>query len=86
MSEKRTYAVGLRFTVNDGVPPRRTALHTALQTVRAVTVEASTVEEAEAQVDQIRIALEGTADQRRVRRRARDPSGGPVSRSRSSAE
>jgi hypothetical protein len=63
MSEKRTYEVGLRFTVDDGLPPRRSALHVALEKVRAVIVEVSSIEEAEAQVDQIRVALEYAADQ-----------------------
>lgn len=62
MSEKRLYDVGLRFTVDDAVPPRRHALHAALEKVRSVTVAASSLEEAEAQVDQIRVALEYTAD------------------------
>lgn len=72
MSEKRIYDVGLRFTVDNARPPQRTALHSALEAVRGVTVEASSVEEAEAQVDQIRVALERAADQRghpRVARR-----------------
>lgn len=62
MSETRLYEVGLRFTVDDSIPPRRHALHGALEKVRAVTVEASSLEEAEAQVDQVRVALEYAAD------------------------
>jgi hypothetical protein len=62
MSETRLYDVGLRFTVDDSLPPRRRALHVALEKVRAVTVEASSLEEAEAQVDQVRAALEYAAD------------------------
>lgn len=58
----RLYKLGLRFTVRDALPSRRRAVHTALQTVRAVTVEASSREEAEAQVDQVRVALEDSAD------------------------
>jgi hypothetical protein len=62
MSGTGTYKVGLRFTVDDRLVPPRKALHGALETVRAVTVEASSVESAEAQVDQIRVALEHEAD------------------------
>ena len=64
MSETRLYEVGLRFTVDDRLRPPRKALHGALETVRIVVVEASSVEEAEAeaQVDQIRMALEHEAD------------------------
>ena len=62
MSETGRYEVGLRFTVDDRLRPPRKALHGALETVRAVVVEASSVEEAEAQVDQIRVALEHEAD------------------------
>jgi hypothetical protein len=79
MGEKRTYDVGLRFTVEDAVPPGRNALHAALLTVRAVTVVASSVEEAEAQVDQIRVALECTADQTEAPHEglgANEPTGG----------
>ena len=76
VSEKRTYDVGLRFTVDGTCPPQRSALHTALETVRGVSVEASSVEEAEAQVDQIRVALERTADQRGFPRAARHLSRG----------
>ncbi|HTT29877.1 MAG TPA: hypothetical protein VMG37_15790 [Solirubrobacteraceae bacterium] len=64
MSQKLTFDVGLRFTVDDALPPARNALHAALQSVHAVTVVASSAEEAEAQVDQIRVALERAADQR----------------------
>lgn len=62
MRETRLYEVGLRFRVDDSLPPRRRAIHRALETVRAVTVEASSLEEAEAQVDQVRLALEYSAD------------------------
>ena len=62
MSETTLYEVGLRFTVDNRLWPPRTALHGALETVRAVVVEASSLEEAEAQVDQIRVALEHEAD------------------------
>ncbi len=62
MSETRLYEVGLHFTVDDGLGPPRKALHGALESVRAVLVEASSIEEAEAQVDQIRAALEREAD------------------------
>jgi len=58
MSGRHLYDVGVRFTVDETVPPHRHALHTALEKVRAVTVQAASVEEAEAQVDQIRSALE----------------------------
>jgi hypothetical protein len=68
MSEKATYDVGLRFTVDDALPPGRNVLHTALEAVRGVIVEASSAEEAEAHVDQIRVALECAADQRRFPR------------------
>jgi hypothetical protein len=62
MSEVALYEVGLRFSVDNNLPPPRSALHGALETVRAVIVEASDAEEAEAQVDQIRLALEDYAD------------------------
>ncbi len=62
MSETALYEVGLRFTVDDRLGPPRKAMHGALETVRAVIVEASSVEAAEAQVDQIRTALEHEAD------------------------
>lgn len=62
MSETARYEIGLRFTVDNCLRPPRKALHGALETVRAVVVEASSVEEAEAQVDQIRVALEHEAD------------------------
>ncbi len=62
MSENGRYEVGLRFVVDNSLGPPRKALHGALETVRAVVVEASSVEEAEAQVDQIRAALEHEAD------------------------
>jgi hypothetical protein len=62
MSEAALYEIGLRFSVDNTVPPPRRALHGALETVRAVIVEASNGEEAEAQVDQIRLALENYAD------------------------
>lgn len=62
MSETALYEVGLRFTVDGRLGPPRKALHGALEAVRAVVVQASSVEEAEAQVDQIRVALEHQAD------------------------
>ena len=62
MSETALYEIGLRFTVDNGLPPPRKALHGALETVRAVVVQASSVEDAEAQVDQIRVALQHEAD------------------------
>lgn len=70
MNKTALYEVGLRFTVDDRLSPRRKALHGALEKVRAVVVEASSVEEAEAQVDQIRVALEHEADQPTQRRTA----------------
>ena len=66
MSEKALYDVQLRFSVDATHAPPRKALHGALETLRAVVVEASSIEEAEAQVDQIRVALEAQADDRAV--------------------
>ena len=62
MNEVGLYEIGLRFSVDNNLPPPRRALHGALETVRAVIVEASNGEEAEAQVDQIRLAFENYAD------------------------
>lgn len=56
------YDVGLRFTVDNAVPPPRNAVHGALEAVRTVTVMASSIEQAEAHVDQIRLALEQNAE------------------------
>jgi len=58
------YEVGLRFSVDNAVAPPRNALHGALEAVRSVTVMASSIEQAEAHVDQIRLALEQNADGR----------------------
>lgn len=57
-----TFDVGLTFTVDATLPPARTALHAALERVRAVTIEATTGEEAELWADQVRLALESAAD------------------------
>jgi hypothetical protein len=62
MRETALYEIGLRFTVDNRLGPPRKALHGALETVRGVVVQASSLEEAEAQVDQIRLALEHEAD------------------------
>jgi hypothetical protein len=56
------YDVALRFSVDSAVPPPRNAVHGALEAVRTVTVMASSIEQAEAHVDQIRRALEQNAD------------------------
>lgn len=56
------YEVPLTFTVDATLPPVRNVLHAALERVRAITVQAATVEEAELWVDQIRLALEDAAD------------------------
>ena len=58
------YEVRLRFTVDNALPPARNALHGAIEAVRRVTVMASSLEQAEAQADQIRLALEQKADRR----------------------
>lgn len=56
------YEVSLTFTVDATLPPERNVLHATLEHVRAVIVQAESVEEAELWVDQIRIALERYAD------------------------
>jgi hypothetical protein len=56
------YEVLLRFSVDKAKPPDRNALHGSLEAVRSVTVMASSSEQAEAYVDQIRMALEHEAD------------------------
>lgn len=56
------YEVLLRFSVDKAKPPDRNALHGSLDAVRSVTVMASSSEQAEAYVDQIRMALEHEAD------------------------
>lgn len=83
MSETRLFDIGLRFTVDDALPPRRRALHTALEKVRSVSVAASSLEDAEAQVDQLRVALEYSADRLlREGRTKRDACSASGSRSR----
>jgi hypothetical protein len=56
------YDVGLRFSVDNAVAPPRSAVHGALEAVRSVTVMASSIEQAEAHVDQLRLALEQNAN------------------------
>lgn len=58
------YEIRLRFTVDNAVPPARNALHGAVEAVREVTVMASSLEQAEAHADQIRLALAQKADSR----------------------
>ena len=58
------YEIRLRFTVDNALPPSRNALHGAVESVRGVTVMASSLEQAEAHADQIRLALEQKADGR----------------------
>jgi len=58
------YEIRLRFTVDNALPPSRNALHGAIEAIRAVTVMASSLEQAEAHADQVRLALEQKADSR----------------------
>ena len=52
----------MRFEIDDSVPPARNVLHATLEHLRGVTVQASSVEEAELWADQIRLALIADAD------------------------
>lgn len=56
------YEVGLKFEIDDSIPPPRNSLHSTLERVRAIVVVARTIEEAESYADQIRIALIEHAD------------------------
>ena len=56
------YEVALRFSVDNALPPSRNAVHGALEAMTAVTVMASSIEQAEAHTDQIRLALQRQAD------------------------
>jgi hypothetical protein len=64
MNQTEAYEISLNFRVDARRPISRKPLHRALGTVRAVVVDASSFEEAEAHVDQIRIALEEAAARR----------------------
>jgi len=50
--------VTLHFTVDRSVPPPSETLHDALEALRALEIEASSVEQAELYADLIRVALE----------------------------
>lgn len=56
------YEIGLEFTVDDELPPSRNALHGTIEHIRAITVQARSVEEAESYADQVRVALIRQAD------------------------
>jgi hypothetical protein len=56
------YTVYLSFTIDNALPPPRRALHTALERIRAISVEAASLEEAEAQVDILRLVLQAQAN------------------------
>ena len=60
----RPYEIRLRFSVDKALPPSRNALHGTLEAVRGLIVMASSVEQAEAHADGIRLALEQKADGR----------------------
>jgi hypothetical protein len=56
--ENHEYVVGLSFTTEG----RKYAIHIALRSIDSIVVKAGSVEEAEAQADQIRSALEEYAN------------------------
>ena len=58
------YEIRLRFSVDKALPPSRNALHGAVEAIRGLIVMASSLEQAEAHADRIRLALEQKADGR----------------------
>jgi hypothetical protein len=58
------YEIRLRFSVDNALPPSRNALHGAVDAVRGLIVMGSSLEQAEAHADRIRLALEQKADGR----------------------
>jgi hypothetical protein len=64
MNQAEAYEIGLNFMVEARRPASRKPLHRALGSIRGIVVDASSFEEAEAHVDQIRMALEEAAARR----------------------